>query len=70
MLPHLENDDAQNARHKPENHDEVEIALTSGVQAEASQNAEPRRLAAGQWLRVMTGFSAPFGHDGMPTVWG
>jgi hypothetical protein len=26
-------------------------------------------LDAGEWLRAMTGFDAPFGHDGMPTVW-
>lgn len=29
-----------------------------------------RPLAAGDWLRVVAGFRAPFGHDGLPTVWG
>jgi len=29
-----------------------------------------RVLGAGEWLRAVTGFQAPFGHDGMPTVWG
>lgn len=39
--------------------------------------AEPRNgdqpsqlLSAGQWVRAVTGLQAPFGHDGLPTVWG
>ena len=30
---------------------------------------QPEVLAAGLWLRVVLGFEAPFGFDGMPTVW-
>jgi hypothetical protein len=29
-----------------------------------------RRISAADWLRVVGGFKAPFGHDGLPTVWG
>ncbi len=32
--------------------------------------AQTRRVSAGQWMREVTGFNAPFGHDGLPTVWG
>jgi hypothetical protein len=28
------------------------------------------KLAPSMWLRAMTDFDAPFGHDGLPTVWG
>jgi len=28
------------------------------------------KLAPSLWLRAMTDFDAPFGHDGLPTVWG
>jgi len=41
----------------------------SPVEAVASVEAQ-RVLPAGQWLRVVMGFEAPFGFDGMPTVWG
>jgi len=34
------------------------------------QNETRCVLPAGEWLRRMTGFQAPFGHDGLPTVWG
>jgi hypothetical protein len=27
-------------------------------------------LSAGEWARRVLGFDAPFGHDGLPTVWG
>ena len=63
-------EEAQNALHSGENQDELEIARESEARSETNFEKEPCRLAAGQWLRVMTGFSAPFGHDGMPTVWG
>jgi len=34
--------------------------------------AAPRRavLDAGQWARRFAGVKAPFGRDGLPTVWG
>jgi hypothetical protein len=32
--------------------------------------APSRLISAGQWMREVTGFTAPFGHDGLPTVWG
>jgi hypothetical protein len=32
--------------------------------------AQTRLVSAGQWMREVTGFNAPFGHDGLPTVWG
>jgi hypothetical protein len=35
----------------------------------ADHTNEPQLLDAGQWLRLMTGFEAPFGFDRMPTVW-
>jgi len=42
-----------------------------GVQRhEANQNQTAPALPAGQWLRAVLGFEAPFGHDGLPTVWG
>lgn len=31
---------------------------------------KPERLAPAMWLRVVAGFDKPFGHDGLPTVWG
>lgn len=31
---------------------------------------KPERLAPATWLRVVAGFDKPFGHDGLPTVWG
>jgi len=37
---------------------------------EARNVQAPRVLGAGEWLRAVTGFQAPFGKDGMPTVWG
>jgi hypothetical protein len=37
---------------------------------ESPQPATPRLVSAGQWMREVTGFKAPFGHDGLPTVWG
>lgn len=37
---------------------------------EANQNHTAHALPAGQWLRAVLGFDAPFGHDGLPTVWG
>ena len=39
-------------------------------QAQSAADNQPRRLAAGDWLRAVMGFRAPFGHDGLPTVWG
>jgi hypothetical protein len=32
--------------------------------------ASQRVLSPGQWMRTVLGFEAPFGHDGLPTVWG
>jgi len=40
----------------------------AGVQHE--KGGEAPRLAAGDWLRAVMGFQAPFGRDGLPTVWG
>jgi len=31
---------------------------------------QPVKLAPSMWLRAMTDFDAPFGKDGLPTVWG
>jgi hypothetical protein len=46
-------------------------ASSDAAAREAQTNgAAPRVISAGEWLRLMTGFQAPFGHDGMPTVWG
>jgi|GEM_PF-4551858 len=37
---------------------------------EAATAPAPRKLAPSLWLRAMTDFDAPFGRDGLPTVWG
>jgi len=44
----------------------------STISATPKENASaaPQPVSAGEWLRLMTNFSAPFGHDRMPTVWG
>ena len=62
MTRNLENGEPQNAPRPQENADEKA--------RENRAQDETRRLAAGDWLRAVMGFSAPFGHDGMPTVWG
>ena len=36
----------------------------------ANSTHKARVLSAGQWTREVLGVKAPFGHDGMPTVWG
>jgi len=41
-----------------------------GVAGPSHNTAAQTALPAGQWLRVVMGFEAPFGHDGLPTVWG
>ena len=33
-------------------------------------NSRSAMLDAGQWARQVAGLKAPFGHDGLPTVWG
>ncbi|MEO6908652.1 MAG: hypothetical protein ABI210_12260 [Abditibacteriaceae bacterium] len=45
---------------------------TSSSQTEKETNpVQPVvKLAPSMWLRAMTDFDAPFGHDGLPTVWG
>ena len=48
--------------------DSVPVANEAGTQNEGG--GKPRRLAAGEWLRAVMGFEAPFGRDGLPTVWG
>jgi len=80
MTRNFENGDAQfelahselkNTLRLQDNQENTENkARTERVQNENRQSEEPRRLAAGDWLRAVMGFSAPFGHDGMPTVWG
>jgi hypothetical protein len=45
-----------------------ETARKDGSQKQIAQ--DQGALPAGQWLRVVLGFDAPFGHDGLPTVWG
>ena len=62
MTRNLEHGEPQNAPCPQENTDEKA--------RENRAQDETRRLAAGDWLRAVMGFSAPFGHDGMPTVWG
>jgi hypothetical protein len=45
----------------------VDQVATAATSDSASQ---PPVLPAGLWLRAVLGFEAPFGFDGMPTVWG
>lgn len=56
---------ANQNRNDKHNH---EIREPMGEQV--SQEHKPQVLSAGQWLRAVVGVEAPFGHDGMPTVWG
>jgi hypothetical protein len=42
----------------------------SPSEKETSQASPVIKLAPSMWLRAMTDFDAPFGHDGLPTVWG
>jgi hypothetical protein len=51
------------------------LTVRSGIpQAAASPahegNASQHLMPAGQWMREVMGLRAPFGHDGLPTVWG
>ncbi len=43
---------------------------TDAAQVQTRETPVRRVLGAGEWLRAVTGFEAPFGHDGNPTVWG
>lgn len=70
MAQNWESKVAQNALDPQEIQDQVENARLSGARDEKGTDGKQRRLAAGEWLRAMTDFAAPFGHDGMPTVWG
>ena len=48
----------------------------NGLQTQDERNNKQRpdsdraTLDAGQWARQVAGLKAPFGHDGLPTVWG
>jgi hypothetical protein len=56
---------------KPVEIRELNANVPSNEKNEEKQQAKkPKALAPGQWMRVVMGFEAPFGHDGMPTVWG
>jgi hypothetical protein len=37
---------------------------------EKDKSHNRKSLSAGEWLRKVLGIDAPFGHDGLPTVWG
>lgn len=41
----------------------------SEATTKSTTSTEPRKLAPSLWLRAMTDFDAPFGRDGLPTVW-
>jgi len=43
---------------------------TSPSEKETTQAPPVIKLAPSMWLRAMTDFDAPFGKDGLPTVWG
>ena len=57
-------------RHQVPGAQKTETAPAQNQEQNSNAQRESRRLAAGDWLRAVAGFSAPFGHDGMPTVWG
>ena len=67
MIPQTENNDARRTAAREENNENVP---TPNQEHKSMASHGTRRLAAGDWLRAVAGFSAPFGHDGMPTVWG
>jgi hypothetical protein len=43
---------------------------TSASPSEKETTQPVIKLAPSMWLRAMTDFDAPFGKDGLPTVWG
>lgn len=49
---------------------ETIVSPTSRRTTQKVRNEKREVLPAAQWLRAVTGFEAPFGHDGLPTVWG
>jgi hypothetical protein len=54
--PHIQED-------KPEEPQAVRAAQKTAQPA-------PKVLGAGEWLRAVSDFRAPFGFDRLPTVWG
>jgi hypothetical protein len=52
-----------------EQREEVEAVRVSEEKKESRPEAR-QALSPGQWMRAVLGFEAPFGHDGLPTVWG
>jgi hypothetical protein len=52
---------------------EVKVGVRVKQQAlkeEKDKSHNRKSLPAGEWLRKVLGIDAPFGHDGLPTVWG
>ena len=47
-----------------------EIVRQQAFNAEKDKSYSRKSLPAGEWLRKVLGIDAPFGHDGLPTVWG
>ena len=75
MSSHIENNHVKNNHVHTEFNASAEKqnnrATHSKSQGDAAgQNQNTHALPAGQWLRAVLGFEAPFGHDGLPTVWG
>jgi hypothetical protein len=67
---HIEVKAAHEEHTRREAHRGTESPVALSQEASNSLSTSARRVSAGQWLREVTGFEAPFGHDGLPTVWG
>jgi hypothetical protein len=59
----------QNNKPLSNNNPTTKISSTQAG-SETPKSPEVIKLAPSMWLRAMTDFDAPFGHDGLPTVWG
>ncbi|HEX8236225.1 MAG TPA: hypothetical protein VF600_09740 [Abditibacteriaceae bacterium] len=58
------------SRRETYQNNEAVSSVSHARSSNSLQPATPRLVSAGQWMREVTGFKAPFGHDGLPTVWG
>jgi len=54
-------------QHEVKGHESIK---QQAIEEDKDKSHSRKSLPAGEWLRKVLGIDAPFGHDGLPTVWG